>query len=201
MSQVTLAAQTGRATGSAASRRLRGEDQIPGVIYGQGMTPISLSVNRRELRLALQNPAGFNTLLSLDVDGKKYPAVIKTIQRHPIRRNISHLDFLQVSMTEAITVNIPVRLEGEAKAVMSEGGMVDAAVDTIEVSCNPGDMPNEIVIDITAMQPGDTIRLSDITLPKGVTATGDAEMPIVTALAQMSDEPGDAAPEADAAAE
>ncbi|MCB0999269.1 MAG: 50S ribosomal protein L25 [Acidimicrobiales bacterium] len=182
MSQTTLVATTGRPTGSAAARRLRAEGHIPGVLYGRGMTPISLTVERRELRVALSGPAGVNTVLSLEVDGAKYPAVVKELQRHPIRRTVNHIDFLQVNMNEEITVSVPVRLEGEAKAVLSEGGLVDPAVDTIEVLTTPNNMPNEFVIDITDMQVGDVVRLADVPMPSGVTATGDPEMPVVTVI-------------------
>jgi large subunit ribosomal protein L25 len=182
MSQTTLVATTGRPTGSAAARRLRAEGHIPGVLYGRGMTPISLTVERRELRVALSGPAGVNTVLSLEVDGAKYPAVVKELQRHPIRRTVNHIDFLQVNMNEEITVSVPVRLEGEAKAVLSEGGLVDPAVDTIEVATTPNNMPNEFVIDITDMQVGDVVRLADVPMPSGVTATGDPEMPVVTVI-------------------
>jgi large subunit ribosomal protein L25 len=187
MSQITLTAQTGRATGSPASRRLRTEDLIPGVIYGQGMTPISLSVVRRDLRLAINNPAGMNTLLSLSVDGKKYPAIIKQIQRHPIRRTVSHIDFFQVNLKEDVTIAVPVRLDGEAKAVISAGGLVDPSMDTIEVTCTPGNMPNEIVIDISAMQPGDVLRIADLVLPAGVVATGDPDTAVATTMMPHAD--------------
>ena len=200
MSQTTLVAQTGRETGSSASRRLRAEDSIPGVLYGQGMSPVSVSVGRRDLRQALSGPAGFNTVLSLEVDGKKYPAVIKEVQRHPVKRNVNHIDFLQINMKELLTVAVPLHLEGEAKAVMAQGGLVDPSVDTIEVECTPDDMPNQFVVDISDMQPGDVIRLSDLKMPKGVTALGDPEMAIVSALHGFSDADleSDAAPAADA---
>jgi large subunit ribosomal protein L25 len=84
MPENTLVAQTGRTTGSAAARRLRAEGNIPGILYGHGMTPVSVSVNRRELRQAIAGPAGLNTLLDLSVDGTTYPAIIKDVQRHPI---------------------------------------------------------------------------------------------------------------------
>ncbi len=187
MSQITLTAQTGRATGSPASRRLRTEDLIPGVIYGQGMAPISLSVVRRDLRLALNNPAGMNTLLSLSVDGKKYPAIIKQIQRHPIRRTVSHIDFFQVNLKEDVTIAVPVRLDGEAKAVVAAGGLVDPSMDTIEVTCAPGNMPNEIVIDISGMQPGDVLRVADLVLPAGVIATGDPDTAVATTMMPHAD--------------
>ena len=141
MSTTKLAATPRTATGSANARRLRAEGHIPGVLYGHGMTPISLSVERRDLRLALSGPSGSNTVLSLEVGGTAYPAVVKELQRHPVKRTVSHIDFQQVSMHEEITVNVPLRLEGEAKAVAAEGGLVDAAVDTIEVLCTPTNMP------------------------------------------------------------
>jgi large subunit ribosomal protein L25 len=183
-----LVAETGRATGSANSRRLRREDHIPGVVYGHGMDPISISVVRRELRLALSGPAGVNTVIDLTVDGKVYPAIVKELQRHPVRRNVSHIDFIQVDLNEEILIAIPVRLEGEAKAVIDEGGLVDPAVDTIEVRTTPRSIPNEIVIDITDMTMDTVITLGDIKLPAGVTATADPETAIVTVLVTRQEE-------------
>ena len=182
MSNTKLAATTGRPTGSAASRRLRAEGHIPAVLYGGGMTPLSLTVERRDLRIALSGPGGSNTLLSLEVDGASYPAVVKEIQRHPVKRTVSHIDFISVNMDSEITVSVPVRLEGESKAAAAVDGLVDASADSIEVTCTPGNIPNEIVIDITSLQPGDVIRLADVKLPKGVTANGDPEMAIVSVI-------------------
>ena len=198
MPENSLTATTGRPSGSAASRRLRAEGHIPGVLYGHGMTPVPLSVERRELRLALAGPAGFNTLLNLAVDGKTYPAIIKDFQRHPIRRNVAHIDFQQVSLTESITISVPIRLEGEAKAVLAADGLVDPAVDSIEVVTTPNNMPNEIVIDITNLQPGDVVRLSDITLPTGVTAVADPDTTIVTAVHGSTEADGISEEEAEA---
>ncbi|MEO8267311.1 MAG: 50S ribosomal protein L25 [Ilumatobacteraceae bacterium] len=182
MSQTTLTATPRTGSGTPMARRLRAEGHIPGVLYGRGMEPISVTVERREFRLALSGPAGANTVLALQVDGTSYPAVVKEMQRHPIRRTVNHIDFLQVNMNEEITVHIAVRLEGESKAVAAAGGLVDPAVDTLEVSCTPTNMPNEFVIDITDMQPDTVIRLSDIPMPNGVTALGDPDMPVVTVL-------------------
>jgi large subunit ribosomal protein L25 len=197
MSQTTLVAQTGRPTGTAASRRLRAEGHIPGVLYGRGMQPISVTVERRELRLALSGPAGANTVLALQVDGKSYPAVIKEMQRHPIRRTVNHIDFIQVNMNEEITVSVALRIEGESKAVSAVGGLIDAAVDSIEVACTPNNMPGEFVIDVTEMEPGDVIRLADVPMPAGVTALGDPEMAVVSVLVTAGgDREGGAADEA-----
>ena len=182
MANAALTAETGRSTGSASSRRLRAEDKIPGVLYGHGMSPIPLAVTRRELRAALSGAAGANTIIDLKVDGTVYPAIVKEMQRHPVRRTVSHIDFQQISMTEEIVVHVPVHLTGTAKAVVAEGGLVDAAVDSIEVRTTPGNLPNEILIDVTNMTVHDIVRLGDVALPKGVVAIGDADMPVVTVL-------------------
>jgi large subunit ribosomal protein L25 len=182
MSKTTLVVTPRTESGSAVARRMRADGHIPGVLYGQGMAPVSVTVERRELRLALSGPAGTNTLLTLEVGGHTYPAVVKELQRHPVKRTVSHIDFLQVNLSEEITVHVPLRLEGEAKAVAAANGLVDPAVDSIEVSCTPGNMPNEFVIDITDMQPDTVIRLSDIVAPAGVTINGDPDTPVVTVL-------------------
>jgi large subunit ribosomal protein L25 len=178
-----LVATPGRSTGSAAARRLRAQDHIPAVIYGHGADPISVTVERRELRHAVSGPAGFNTILTLQVGNESFAALIKQAQRHPVKRTVSHVDFLRVKMDQELTINVPIRLVGEAKAVLAADGLVDPAVDAIEVVTTPQNMPNEFVIDITNMQPGDTIRLSDVTIPAGSTPTGDPDMAIVTAIA------------------
>jgi large subunit ribosomal protein L25 len=169
------------------------------------MTPVSLSVNRRELRHAIAGPAGLNTLLDLSVEGTTYPAIIKDIQRHPIKRTVSHIDFQQVSLNEEITISVPVHLHGEARDVLNEGGFVDPAVDTIDVVTTPRNMPSEIVIDISEMQLGDVIRLSDVTLPSGVTAAGDPDLLIVSTMAGTTEADtiaeGEAAAEGEAGAE
>lgn len=183
MSETVLVAQTGRPTGSANARRMRRDDHIPAVVYGQGMSPISISVTRRDLRLALSGPAGTNTVLDLTVDGKVYPSIIKEIQRHPVRRTVQHIDFLQVNLTEAIKVSVPVRLEGEADRIVREGGFVDLVMNEVEVLTTPRLIPNELVIDVTGLAMGDIITISGLPLPAGVTATADADEAVVVTVA------------------
>ncbi|MEY2966610.1 MAG: ribosomal protein [Actinomycetota bacterium] len=195
----SLSAKSGRATGSAASRRLRAEDQIPAVLYGHGMSPVSLSVARRDLRLALSGPAGQNTILKLEVDGTTYNAIVKELQRHPVRRTVSHVDFVQIDLSEEIVMSVPVHLAGTAKAVLSAGGLVDPAVDSIEVRTTPANIPNEILIDVSDMTPDRVIRLADISLPSGVVALGDPEMPVVTVLMSRAAAESSTAAEGEAA--
>jgi large subunit ribosomal protein L25 len=182
MSETVLIANSGRATGSANARRLLGDDTIPAVVYGLGMEPLSLSVNRRDLRQALSGHAGMNTILDLTVDGTVYPAIIKEMQRHPVRRTVQHVDFIQINLDVEITVSVPVRLVGEAKDVSNNNGLVDPAMDSIEVSTSPRNIPDEIVIDITDMTMDTVITLAEIPLPAGVSATGDPERVVVTVL-------------------
>lgn len=195
----TLVAITGRDTGSPAARRLRREEKIPAVIYGQGMAPLSVSVDRRDLRVALSGAAGTNTILEIAVDGNVYPAVIRDLQRHPVKRTVAHIDFLRINMSEELTIAVPVRLIGEAKAVLAEGGLVDPSHDTIDIVTTPANMPSEISIDVSGMQPGEVIRLGQIALPAGTRALGDPEMPIVTAIAGSRAEAAPAPAAAEAA--
>jgi large subunit ribosomal protein L25 len=182
MSETVLVAETGRATGSANARRLRREDSIPAVVYGRGMDPISIAVARRDLRIALSGSAGMNTVLDLSIDGAVYPAIVKEIQRHPVRRTVQHVDFIQINLNEEITVSVPVRLEGEAKEVEQNNGFVDLVMNEIEVSTTPRSIPDEIVVDISGMTMDTTITLSDIELPTGVTATHDPDAAVVTVI-------------------
>lgn len=202
MSETVLVAESGRATGSANSRRLRREDSIPAVIYGLGMDPLSISVARRDLRAALSGSAGMNTVLDLSVDGTVYPAIIKDVQRHPVRRNVSHVDFIQIDLNEEITVWVPVRLEGEAKDVVQNNGLVDLSMNEIEVTTTPRTIPDEIVIDVTDMTMDTVITLGEIQLPDGVVSTHDSELPVVTVLTMRTpllDAEDEAAEAADAA--
>lgn len=203
MSETILIANSGRSTGSAHSRRLRAEDSIPAVVYGLGMEPTSITVARRDLRQALSGPAGMNTILDLSVDGTVYPAIVKSMQRHPVRRNVAHVDFIQINLSNEITVHVPVHLVGEAKQVQAENGLVDLAMTEIEVVTTPRLIPDSIEIDISEMTMDTTITISDITLPAGVKATADDDQAVVTVLTMRTPllDEEDAAAEAAEAAE
>jgi large subunit ribosomal protein L25 len=209
MSATVLVAESGRATGSANSRRLLRDDRIPAVVYGRGMTPISISVARRDLRIALSGTAGSNTVLDLTIDGSVYPAIVKEIQRHPVRRTVQHVDFIQVNLDETLKVSVPVRLDGEATAVLSNGGIVDLSMNEVEVETTPRSIPDEIVIDVTSLTMDSVITVGQLPLPAGVTATADADAVVLSVIATRPSAPtadtgeaeadaADAADEADA---
>jgi large subunit ribosomal protein L25 len=182
MSETVLTAEVGRRAGSSDSRRLRAEDKIPAVVYGHGMDPISVSIDRRELRQALSGASGMNTILDLNVDGAVYPTLIKDIQRHPVKRSVQHIDFIQVNLNEEIVVSIPIHLTGEAKDVSAHNGLVDLTMQELEVRTTPRNIPDGVTIDVTDMTMETVIRVADLPLPSGVIAEGDPEAPVVTVL-------------------
>ena len=183
MSEVSLTAQTGRIIGSAAARRLRSEGIIPGVVYGQGADTQVVAVERRELRHALSGPAGNNALITLDVDGTQTLTIVRDLQRDPVKRMVTHVDFLRIDRDEAIEVEVPLHLEGEATDVHRNDGLVDLALDSLTVLAKPGDIPPSFTINVSEMTIGDVIRVHDIALPTGVTTPLDPETPLVTAEA------------------
>ena len=180
MAEITLKASTGRELGSGPSKRIRAEGNVPGVVYGLDADPIPVTVEWRPLRDALTTEAGLNALIDLDVDGDVSLTVVKELQRHPIKGNVLHIDFLRVSADAEITVEVPIVLEGEAKAVLSEGGTVDHLLYTLSINAKPADIPNELTIDISDLEINGSIYVSDIKLPKGVTTDVDAGETVVT---------------------
>ena len=181
MSESTLVAETGRPIGSRATGRLRAAGKIPGVLYGHGITPVPLAVDRRELRHALSGPAGVNAVVRLQVGGDTHPTVVKDLQRHPVRRTVTHIDFIVVRMDEEITVDVPIVLEGEAKRLLADNGVIEQALTTLAVLTTPADIPPQITIDITNLTVGDIVRVGDLVLPAGVTSELDPDTAVLIA--------------------
>lgn len=180
MNEVTLTAEVGRPTGSASSKRLRAQGKVPAVVYGHGGDPVAVAVDWRELRHALTTDAGLNALIDLQVGGETRLTMVKELQRHPVRHDVLHVDFLEVSRDIAVDVEVPVVLEGEATAVLNEDGVVDQTLHALAIKAKPGAIPNEIVVDISDLEIGGSIRVGDLRLPSGVTTEVDPEEPVVT---------------------
>ena len=180
MAEITLKATTGRELGSGPSKRIRAEGDVPGVVYGLDADPIPVTVEWRPLREALTTEAGLNALIDLDVDGDVSLTVVKELQRHPIKGNVLHIDFLRVSADAEITVEVPILLEGEARAVLAEGGTVDHLLYALSINAKPADIPNELTVAISDLQINGSIHVSDIALPKGVSTDVDGEETVVT---------------------
>ncbi len=182
MPENTLVADIGRPVGSRPSNRLRHEGRVPGVVYGNGVGPLTVSVERRLLRTALSGPAGLNSVIELDVDGAVHPVVVKDLQRDPVRRAVTHVDFLVVNLLEDIEVEVPVVLVGTSKAIEDAGALIDQQLQTLTVSTTPRNIPNEISIDVSDLELGDHVRVADIALPEGVTTPLDPDTILVTTI-------------------
>jgi large subunit ribosomal protein L25 len=178
---ITLVAETGRTTGSAASRRLRADGKIPAVLYGRGADPVALTVDWRDLRSALTTDKGLNALLTLKVESKRTTALVKELQRHPVRRDVLHVDFLAVDVDVVISTDVPIVLEGEATLVIREQGVVDQVMNAIVVQAKPQDIPGHLSIDVSELEIGHTITVADLQLPPGVATEVDLEETVVTA--------------------
>lgn len=178
---IILAAETGRATGSAASRRLRSTGKVPAVLYGRGAEPAPLTVDWRDLRAALTTDKGLNALLTLQVGRKKTKAIVKEMQRHPVRRDVLHVDFLAVDVDVAITTDVPIVLEGEPTLVLREQGVVDQVLNALIVQAKPDAIPGHLSVDVSELEIGHTITVADIVLPDGVTTEVDPDETVVTA--------------------
>jgi len=180
MAEITLPAHSGRTTGTRPSKRLRAEGKVPATVYGLGGDSVSVSVEWRDLRHALTTEAGMNALINLEIDGHASElTIVKEMQRHPIKRSVLHVDFLRISRDVAIEVEVPITVEGEAEQVTREGGLVEQALFHLTVKAKPGSIPNELTIDISSLTIGESLRVSDLTLPDGVETDVDPEEAVV----------------------
>jgi large subunit ribosomal protein L25 len=159
--------------GKGASRRLRRlNDSIPAVLYGGGKDAVSLTIAHKDIAKATENEAFFSHIITLNVDSKKEKAVIKALQRHPAKALIMHADFLRVSDKQAINVQVPIHFLNEEACVGVKlgGGNIVKTLNEIEISCLPKDLPEFIEVDMIEVDLGESVHLSDITLPEGVTS-------------------------------
>jgi len=156
--------------GTGASRRLRRAGNVPGVVYGAGKPAVNLEVNHKDLFLQFRHESFHASILSLNLDGKKEDVLLRDFQMHPVRNTIQHIDFQRVSATEIIHVKVPFHfLNGEiAPGVKLGGGIVAHIMTEAEVSCLPKDLPEFLEVDLANLEIGNSVHLSQITLPKGV---------------------------------
>ena len=204
MAEVTLIAEPGRPIGSAASRRLRASGRIPAVVYGHGGSGTAVSVDARDLRHALSGDAGLNQLLSLRVGSDTHLALARSLQRHPVRHTVVHVDFLIVRRDEVIAADVPIVLVGEARAVEQEQGIVEQQLTSLSVNATPDRIPPNLEVDISGLAVGDAVRVSDLSLPSGVTTDVSPDEPVVLATvsrAAIALEEEEAAAAEEAAAE
>jgi large subunit ribosomal protein L25 len=181
MAEIVLTAETGRPLGSAACRRLRAEGKVPAVVYGTGVDPTPVAIDWRSLRQALTTDKGLNAVITLDVAGDQQMTIVKDLQRHPVRRDVLHVDFLVVERDKPVQAEVPIVLEGEPEKVLQERGVVAQELHALTIHAKPAAIPGHLSIDITELEIGDTLTVADLVLPAGVTTDVDLEQAIVSA--------------------
>ena len=165
----TVEAQARADIGKGASRRLRHQGFVPAIVYGSGQDPQSISLDHNKVIQHIEHEAFFSHILDLSVDGKTQKVVLKDMQRHPAKRRIMHMDFMRVSDKEAIRMHVPLHFIGEENAPgVKQGGSVSHLITDVEVNCLPSDLPEFLEVDISGLDVGESLHLTDISLPKGV---------------------------------
>lgn len=176
-----LEATSREADGSRTARRLRAEGLVPGVVYGGGGDPVSLSVNERDLRVAL---AAQSALIDLSLDGKAEPVLVRDQQRHPVTGRTTHVDLIRVDLKKKVQALVAVHVTGaEDSPGIRFGGLLEQIIREVTVECLPTSIPESIDIDASAMEIGDSIHVSDLVAPEGTEIVDDGEGVVATLAA------------------
>src|SRR5690242_6037808 len=183
MATVSFTAQPRENTGKGAARSLRARGQVPAVIYGHDIQPKSLSLNARDLDKMLGHIQAESTVIEVTVDGQTSKTLIREIQRHPIKRQILHVDFQALVAGEKVTVNIPITLLGIPEGVKLEGGVLEQSLRELEIEVDPSSIPDHVELDVSNLKIGDSLHVSDIKLAEGVTILDDPETSVAVVAA------------------
>jgi len=155
--------------GKGASRRLRREGLVPGIIYGGGLDPEMVATAHNKLLQLLEQEAFYSSIVEVELDGKKQRVVLKDLQRHPAKPFILHFDLQRVAATDRIKMNVPLHFTGEESAPgIKAGGSISHAIVDVEIICEAQNLPEYIDVDVSGMDVGDMLHLTDIKLPEGV---------------------------------
>lgn len=179
--------------GKGGARKARAAGSIPGVLYGHGEEPVPVTVHAREFDLALRGHKGGNPIVNLAVSGGEYTALIRAVQYDPLTHDILHLDFQHISLTETIEVKVTVHLKGLPVGVKDGGGILETILREIEVRCLPTAIPSSIEVDVSHLNIGDSVHVSDVVVPD-VTILNDLGETIATVVPPtvMEEKPADA---------
>lgn len=186
MADLILNTEEKTTIGSRSSRRLRRDGKVPGVLYGLGQDPEIFSVDYGDLRGALTTDAGLNALIQLSVNGTNQLSILKSLQRHPVKDEVIHVDFVRIDPNQELAVEVPIVLEGVAKKVTDQNGMVDQTMFSLSVLSLPDSIPNELTADVSELEINDAIRVSDVVLPEGVRTEVDPEEAIAVGTVTRS---------------
>jgi len=192
MEKIILDAQKREELGKSKVNKVRKKGLIPAVCYRAGKESISIKIKMKDFADILHTKAGENVLITLKISEDKSPkdrvVIIKEIQRDPVKEDIIHVDFNEISLTEKIKVKVPVAMRGEAKEVVSEGGVIEHAIWEVDVECLPTQIPEKIEADVSGMKINDTVFIKDLKVPEGVKILNDPELVILTAKPPAKEE-------------
>ena len=187
MEKVVIKAEKRSVTGKQV-KALRREGQLPAVIYGHRIDPISIVLDARSSSRILAK-ASSSTLVTIELEGKQYPTLVREKQLDFIRNSLIHVDFLAVSMTEKLTANVAVHIEGEAPAVKDFGAILVTGLTELEVECLPTDLPERFTVDVSSLtEISSGIYVKDVVAPENVEILSDSEEMIVVATAMAAEE-------------
>jgi len=192
MSEVTLRAETGRATGSRESRRLRKTGLVPAIVYGKTIEPITVAVDAHDLHMALHTEAGANALINLAIEGQDVVLTMaRVIERHPFRNEYRHVDFVTVSLDETVHAEVVIHFEGTPVGVI-EGGVFSPSKTHVVVETLATSIPSGIELDISGVDVGGALRIADLPEIEGVLYIEDPEtvlMSVTAPAAEIEEEP------------
>lgn len=178
MAEIALVVQPRTEVGKNAAKKLRRQGLVPGVVYGPGREPVPVSVSDRDL-MRVARIAGYTKLIDLDIAGDKRVVLIKELANDPIKDSVIHVDFQEVRMDREIQTLVPIVFVGEDKRE-SDGGIISAGLRELAIRCLPSAIPDAIEVDISGMKIGDTLLVSDLSLPEGVICEDDPEEVVVS---------------------
>jgi len=183
--QLTLPAETRERAGKGASRALRRDGRVPCVIYGDKKEPISFHVEEKSLTKMLSTGHFMNSVIMIDIKGKANRTLPKDVQFHPVSSRPIHVDFLRIGEHSQVNVNVPVRFDNEeASPGLKRGGVLNIIQHDLELICDAAEIPDEIHIDLTGLEIGDSIHISQVVLPKGSkSAIEDRDFTVATVVA------------------
>lgn len=187
MAEVTLKAVTRDDTGKGSARRARAAGRVPGIVYGQGMDPIAIEVDRREFVTALNTDAGMNVLLNIEVDGSATTALTRELQTDPVRGTLLHADFVKIDLKQEVEIEVPVHIVGSSPGV-NEGGVLEHPLFTLHVRCLPTDVPESIDADISGLNIGDVLRVSELPTGRDFLILNDPGAVVASVAAPISEE-------------
>ncbi len=176
---VIISAEKREERGKNVARRIRREGRLPAILYGSESDSVPLTLNKKDIFNILKSESGENTIFQVAFQEQKQDVMIKDYQQNVVTDEIQHVDLIRIAMDQAIRVDVPVNLTGDAVGVKTEGGFVDFVTREIEVECLPNDIPEHLDVDITALHLNQSLKVEDLEAIHGVKFTSDPQLVIV----------------------